>query len=172
MPKKNTQKFNQMKKSILYWFSFLTLLLVMTSCKSSKPIVIEKTKTITETITERDTTFIIEADSSSIKALIECQKGKPVIKKITEKQPGKNLKAPKISINDNGELKVDCEQAVNELKAKLREKEKLIEEMVQVPIEVPADISGWQWFQIWCGRIFLLGLLILLIGFILKKLKP
>lgn len=161
-----------MKKSLLYWFGFLTLLLIMTSCKSSKPIVIEKTKTITETITERDTTFIIEADSSSIKALIECQKGKPVIKKIIEKQPGKNLKTPKLSINDIGVLIVDCEQEVTELKAKIREKDKLIQEMDQVPVEVPAEISGWQWFQIWCGRIFLLGLLILLIGFILKKLKP
>ncbi len=161
-----------MKKALTYWFSFLALLIIMTSCKSSKPVIVEKTKIVTETIHERDTVFSIAVDSSAYKALIECQNGKPVIKAVTENKSGKNLKKPKVNLNDKGELSVDCESELIELRAKLKDKTKSTIETVQVPIEVPAEITGWQWFQIWCGRIFLFILLALLIGFLFKIIKP
>lgn len=158
-----------MKKVIILWFMFLAVLLFMTSCGSNKPTVIEKTKTVTETIRERDTIIQVEVDSSAYKALIECQNGKPVIKEVIESKPGSNLKKPKVELKANGELTVDCEKELQELRFKLRDKEKTSIETIEIPIEVPADISGWQWFQIWAGRIFILLIIGLGLGWLIKK---
>lgn len=158
-----------MKKVIILWFMFLAVLLFMTSCGSKKPIVVEKTKTVTETIRERDTVIQVEVDSSAYKALIECQNGKPVIKEVIESKSGTNLKKPKVELNANGELAVDCETELRELRFKLRDKEKTSIETIEIPIEVPAEISGWQWFQIWAGRLFLLLLIGLGLGWLIKK---
>jgi hypothetical protein len=161
-----------MKKALAYWYGFLLILVFMTSCKSQKPVIIEKTKTVTETITERDTVFKIEKDSSFYKAFLECQDGKVVLKN-PKSTSGNNLKAPVVKLDEKGVLTVDCEKEIQELKAKLKDKQKTTIETIEIPVEVPAKITGWQWFQIWCGRILLIGIIAFLIGFGFKKfIKP
>lgn len=159
-----------MKKALAYWFGFLLVLLLMTSCKSQKPVIIEKTKTVTETITERDTVFKIEKDSSFYKAYLECQDGKVILSN-PKSTPGKNLKAPDVKIDSKGVLTVDCERENQELRAKLKDKIKETILTTEIPVFVPAEISGWQWFQIWCGRILLIGIIAFLIGFGFKNFK-
>jgi len=159
-----------MKKPLIYWYTFLLLLVLMTSCKSQKPIVIEKK--VTEKVVEkvRDTVFKLVPDSSSYKALLECQNGKVKIKDVLEQKKGsKNLKKPKVSIDDKGVLIVDCQTEITELRAKLKDKETIKTIEIEVPVLVPAEITGWVWFQIWMGRIFLFLLIGLLIGFLAKK---
>lgn len=159
-----------MKKALIYWYTFLLLLVLMTSCKSQKPIVIEKK--VTEKVVEkvRDTVLIVVPDSSNYKALLECQNGKIKIKDVLEQKKGsKNLKKPKVSIDDKGILSVDCQTEITELRAKLKDKQTIKETVIEVPVLVPAEITGWVWFQIWMGRIFLFLLIGLLIGFLAKK---
>ena len=159
-----------MKKALIYWYTFLFLLVLMTSCKSQKQIVIEKK--VTEKVLEkvRDTVLIVVPDSSNYKALLECQNGKIKIKNVLEQKKGsKNLKKPKVSIDDKGVLSVDCQTEITELRAKLKDKQTIKETVIEVPVLVPAEITGWLWFQIWMGRIFLFLLIGLLIGFLAKK---
>lgn len=167
LPKPNTKTFEIMKKIVIC--SFLLLALLVSSCKT-QPIVVEKTIETTHTIVERDTVFTIEPDTVTFQALLECRKGKVVVTSSKNIATGKKLKQ-NVSIKDNV-LTIDCIKEVQELKAQLREKntQKTIKEPVVV--EVPAKISSWQWFQIWCGRILLLGLLIVLIGYLFKTFKP
>ncbi|GEJ34949.1 hypothetical protein FPN185_contig00114-0001 [Flavobacterium psychrophilum] len=71
-------------KNIKHIVVCLFVLIALASCGSSKPIVVqnETTKTITETV--HDTVFKIEKDSSSLKALLECQGGKIVLKNVIQ----------------------------------------------------------------------------------------
>ena len=48
-----------MKKALIYWYTFLLLFVLMTSCKPQKPIVIEKK--VTEKVVEKvpDTVLIV-----------------------------------------------------------------------------------------------------------------
>lgn len=159
-----------MKKVLIYWFSFLIILLIMTSCKSTQePVIIEKIRVEKVKETIRDTIIEVVADSSAYKALLECQDGKVVLKKELEKKAGKNLKEPKVNLDDKGVLQVDCETEIQYLKAKLKDKETRIENSIEVPIYIQTPLSWWQMAQIWLGRLFLLIILGLVIGFFLKK---
>ncbi len=108
-------------KNIKILGCFLFVLNALVSCSSSKPIALQnenqETKIITQTV--HDTIFKVEKDSSSLAALIECQNGKAVIKNISQSEPGRNLKSPKVRI-ENNILKVDCEARANELLAKYK----------------------------------------------------
>ncbi|MBF6607762.1 MAG: hypothetical protein ITG00_03385 [Flavobacterium sp.] len=156
-----------MKKTIFCWFAFLLILLWMTSCRSKKAVVITETKTefITETL--RDTVFQIEKDSSHYRALLECINGKVVIKESTA-QSGKFLKAPKAAIVNN-ELTVDCESELQELRAQLKDKTITRESSKEVPVFIENDLTFWEEFQIWAGRILLALLIILVIRWAIKK---
>jgi len=93
-------------KQIVY-LSFLVLILF--SCSSPKPVLSEeKTKKITIKETVHDTIFKIEQDSSSFKAILECQNGTIVLKYVTQAEPGRILKSPRVRL-ENNKLSVDCE---------------------------------------------------------------
>ncbi|MEG1426884.1 MAG: hypothetical protein RSC76_04270 [Oscillospiraceae bacterium] len=57
---------------------------------------------MTETVTLRDTAVVVEADSSMIRALIECDSlGRARIREILELQNGKHVKPPRLNLKDN-----------------------------------------------------------------------
>jgi hypothetical protein len=90
---------------VLLFFS----LVVLASCGSSKPATTEnKTQIIRVKETVHDTVFKIEKHSSSYWALLECQNGKVVIKEVSQAEPGRTLKSPRVRL-DNNQLKIDCE---------------------------------------------------------------
>lgn len=140
-------------KSLTRILCCLFVLLTMASCGSGKTIVLQN-ETITEKIeTVHDTIFRIEKDSSAIAALLECQNGKVVIKKIVESTPGRKLKIPKVSLSDNV-LKVDCEAEAEELFAQW--KSTYIREVRKEqtpPIEVN-KLTFWQELQIYLCWIY------------------
>jgi hypothetical protein len=76
-------------------------LILLASCSSPKPAATEsKTHTITINETVHDTVFTIEKDSSSYKALLECQNGKVVVTNVTQAEPGRTLKSPRVRIDN------------------------------------------------------------------------
>lgn len=151
-----------MKNIIKGCFVFvLTILLV--SCGSTKPVVVKNDTTTIKTITEtvHDTIFKIEKDSSYYQALLDCQDGKVVVKNVIQSEPGRNLKSPKVRI-DNNTIQVDCEARAQELFAQWKSTHQT--EKIFVTKEVPVVtniLTWWQQTQIklfWLFSIILLGL--------------
>ena len=145
------------------------LVLVLVSCKSPKPVLSEeKTKTITITETVHDTVFKIEKDSSSFRALLECQNGKVVLKNVIQAEPGRTLKSPKVRL-DNNKLSVDCELKKQELYAHWKSQQVKEAEVKTINTTKFVNyLTFWQKVQIWLGRILLLVLVYYISRTILK----
>lgn len=143
-------------------FFFIALALV--SCtirKPSQPMIIEKTKTITEVI--KDTIYKIEADSSYYNAYVDCVNGKPILitnelhglgtKTFLKPKPGKYLSIPKVNLQ-NGLLTVNCEAKAQELYKQWREK--YISENSKETLYVEKPLNWFQKTLMWIGGISLL----------------
>lgn len=160
-----------MKKTTIYCFLFLAILVAMTSCRAKLPekVIVEKTKEVTVTETVKDTVFVTEKDSSYYKAYIECINGKPVIKE-PKATPGKTLAAPKVTLTDN-QLHVDCTKEAEELF--FQWKERFLKEISteQIPVTVPAEFTEWQIILMALGKLLLFLFLIPIIYIIYKLIK-
>lgn len=158
----------------MYKFQKMVFLLFVlagtfSACKSTSVLPttqLEKITSIKEVI--RDTVFTVEKDSSFYKALLECRDGKVVIlppfkAKVTEVK-GKYLKPPKVTIKDNY-LQVDCYAEAQKLFAQWKDVYKTDTTLFATTktIEVERNLTQWQSAQIWCGRLLLL-LLLLIVG--------
>ena len=152
-------------------FLFFSVL-VLVSCRSPKPVLSEeKSKTITIKETVHDTVFKIKKDSSSFKALLECQNGKVVLKNVIQAEPGRTLKSPKVRL-DNNNLSVDCELKEQQLYA--RWKSQQVNEVEVKTIQTTKFVNHltfWQKVQIWLGRILLLILIYYIGRFALRFYK-
>jgi hypothetical protein len=152
-----------LKHIVLLFFS----LVVLASCGSSKPTTFEnKSQTITIKETVHDTLFKIEKDSSSYRALLECQNGNVVIKKVIQAEPGRTLNSPKVRL-DNNQLKIDCEARAQELLAHYKNTHQTSNEVIRVPVEVN-KLTWWQETQIKLFRIFAILSLLLAVWLFVK----
>lgn len=160
-----------MKKYITIPLLLIVLTMLLVSCGSTKPVMVTNETTTTKTVTERvhDTVFKIEKDSSYYEAYLECIEGKVVVKEVTKSEPGRNLKSPKVRI-DNNKLQVDCEAQAYE--KYLTWVSKYVEEhkdkTIQVPI-VTNELTWWQQTQIKLFRILAIIVLLFIVWQILKK---
>ncbi|OUL63713.1 hypothetical protein [Flavobacterium sp. AJR] len=143
--------------------------MLLISCRSSKPTLIENsTQTVTIKETVHDTVFKIEKDSSSYKALLECLNGIVVIKNVTQAEPGRSLKSPKVRL-ENNKLSVDCEIKEQELYAFWKSKQ--VNDVQVKTINTTLyinELTFWQKVQIWLGRIFIIVLIYCIIKLISK----
>lgn len=149
-------------------FLFFSVL-VLVSCRSPKPVLSEeKVKTITLKEILHDTVFKIEKDSSSFRALLECQNGKVVLKNVTQAEPGRTLKSPKVRL-ENNKLLIDCELKKQELYAFWKSQQvKEVEVKTVQTTKFVNYLTFWQKVQIWLGRILLLVLVYYIGKFILR----
>lgn len=162
-------------------FALLILLCVLlTGCcrKIAAPMVTEKT-VIKDSIVEiiRDSLIVIPADSSLVKALLECDSvGNVRLKELLSYKAGQNIKPPTIIIKDNVLTALSATDSVNIYLAlkdryqySVQENDKTIKEIVEVN-----RLTRWQSFFIVLGRISSV-LIIFAIGFcslrIYRKLK-
>lgn len=160
---------------ILLTICCVVLAITLGGCKSQTSVIppktIETIKEITTEVVVKDTFFSVEKDSSFYQAYIDCINGKPVIKEVKTKS-GKNLKAPKVTINGN-DLRINCD--VEAQKLFYSWKEKYIKEHSNtketVPLSIKLPLTNWENVQIWFGRIFMVLLLVLLILVILRLTK-
>jgi hypothetical protein len=145
------------------------LVLVLVSCSSPKPVLSEEnTKTITVKETLHDTIFKIEKDSSSFRALLECQNGKIIIKNVTQAEPGRSLKSPRVRL-ENNKLIVDCELEKQKLYAFWKSQQtKEVEVKTINTTKFVNVLTFWQKVQIWLGRIFLVVLIYYISRLILR----
>lgn len=145
--------------------------LLLTSCKSRQAIVSPSsviTNTIEKVVTKtlRDTTFLIESDSSFYNAWIECQNGKPVLHNPTAQRGKNNLQPPKVTLSDKGQLDVGCVTDSLVFKARLEELVTAISNIktttIKIPVEVVKPLTFIQKLLINLGKVFgviLIGLI-------------
>lgn len=126
--------------------------MLVAGCCSNKPITVTEKVTVTETEYIRDTVVMVQPDASMIRALLECDENRNVVvKQLLEWQTGKHVQPPQIVIRENvitATAKVDSFGIY--MSWKQREKQTDTEKTVPV---ITNELTGWQWFQVWWGRI-------------------
>lgn len=159
-------------KHLVSVFVFVCLATMLVACKSTSVVPPTTTETVTtKTVKEviRDTVFITPKDSSYYKAYLECVNGQVVISKPLLKK-GNYLQPPSVNIKDNI-LQVDCQAEAQKLFAKWKDnyttESKATIQKIPYPIE--KQLSWWQITQIWCGRLFLFSLFVLVSASVYKR---
>jgi hypothetical protein len=129
---------------------------------------IDETTTVTETVRHVEvvtppdtTTAVYEISVAGITNTAEVE----VQVKIVSEQPGRYTAAPKVTLKGN-KLIVTTTTEPPSQSVEVRDTETITTRVTTTYIEVNR-LTGWQWFQIWLGRI--LGLLFLAIVFIRVK---
>jgi hypothetical protein len=132
-------------------FSFL-IIASLQSCKNWRKT--EYVHTFSEVIeTIRDTIFTVQADTASIHYHIVCDSNGIATLGIPVFQYTNRHIKPEVRIEDNV-LIVDCTTQARELYVQW--KERYANYQKNQIVTVPAELTGWQWFQIWFGRISLM----------------
>jgi hypothetical protein len=122
-------------------------------------------KIVTERVvdTVRDTVVSIEADSSLIQALLECDSaGNVYVKQLLEYRAGKNLQPPQLSIHNNrltAVSKTDSMGIYLQLHDKYREQNKTEVKTKTVTVHVN-ELYWWQKILIGLGAVFCILLFI------------
>lgn len=159
-------------KSFFNSISILFCLAQLVSCGSRKPLppeTITDTRFVKKVI--QDTVLKVQADSTYYHAWIECVNGKPVLrepKPENKEKRAKNqdhkraLQKPKVILDENGKLTVECRKEVEQVKAQLTNYyESRLKEHIQ-PVEIEKPFAWYHKILMWAGGIFLF-----LIGFVI-----
>lgn len=143
---------------ISVFLSVFSVFLSVTACKTQKPVVTVplETKTI---IKERLIEVQTPADSAWLTAYLECDSNFNVLLKSFDEHATTRM---------NTSLKVDTGTLSYQVirirdKIYIPAKDSIIYQEVPVPVEIPVEVNrltGWQYFQIWAGRIALILLVI------------
>lgn len=135
--------------------------LFMTSCKAKKEV--SNTQIVQKEIIreiERDTVVKVEADSASIKALLECDSvGNVLLKQIAAYEAGAHVQPPQIDIQDNvltATAKVDSFGIFMKFRERYVEKTDYMESQGTQVVEVNR-LTGWQKFRVRLGNFVLVG---------------
>ena len=156
-----------------YWiilFAAVLFLLCMQGCKIVPPV--ETSDSTSYRMTVRDSAFTKPPDSSEAKYMLECVKTNEGLKvrimQLLSQRPGERIYIPVSTIDSNNVLTTTAY---------------LPGETIYVPVyrffstsikaktfvKVTNVLTGWQWFQLWLGRVFA-ALLLIYVGFkILKR---
>lgn len=109
---------------------------------------------------ERDTVVKVEADSASIKALLECDSvGNVLLKRIAAYEAGKHVQPPKVGIQDNvltATVKVDSFGIFMKFRDRYVERTDYVESKEKEVVYVNR-LTGWQKFRIRLGDFVLVG---------------
>lgn len=156
-------------------FTILATILLLAGC--CKPCMQQSTSTQKDSTSVResndtvervkDTSITIPADSALIQALFECDSLRRVQLKGIVAIPGKNVK-PSLTMNGNTatfKCQVDSlEVALTYIERNISSAKSIFEahsNQDTIVVENRVNyVTGFQWFQIWAGRIFLIALLV------------
>lgn len=155
---------------------------ILFSCNATKqlaaPPSVERTITITQQV--HDTVLVVKADTVRVAAKLEvnANTGRISIAALSQQKPLPNIPkvyngtsstgralAPNLSIDSNNNLSVECFCDSAAIVAKLTNT--IIHDSTTVtpaPVIIKENrLTWWQKVQVWCGRIFLIMLLLLLL---------
>lgn len=170
-------------KTYIKWFGLFGMALALSCCKSAGPATPATPTFPIETATktdvkseikevEKDTAVKTVPDSTFYKAWIECRDGKPVLKQPKSK-PGRKMMAPEVNLDENGQLQIKVKSMAEELFVKWKEKH--IKETAtttlteKTTVTVERQFTGWEITQIYLGRIFLVLILGMIVGYLIHR---
>jgi len=155
----------------------VSLLLIASSCITKKRCserfpCTESTVTNTNTSvieTLRDTVFYTKADTGMVIAMLKCDSlGNVYVSRIIALEGALDSQVPTIDISDNI-LKVVMPVDSTAIYAKLKDRYKSTTKLEAITTIKEINIlSGWQWFQIWLGRVLSLLFLVCVVYLIIK----
>jgi hypothetical protein len=152
-------------------FCLVVLIGLLTGCRSQRATVQVPVETRT-TVVEKLVEVQIPADSAWFRAYLECDSNfNVVLKRLDEQKTAGMTTGVKV---DSGQVSYRVVRVRD--KVYLPARDSIIIRDVPVIHEVPVtvnELTGWQYFQIWCGRIWLACLLLTVIYLLIKwKLQP
>ena len=116
----------------------------------------------------KDSIYTLPTDSSTIKALIICEDEIPRLKQIIAYASGKRVEVPVIRFKHDT-LFVDCKVDSAEITLTWAEKNQYrLMKVNETIVKRENYITGWQWAQIWMGRLLIIAIAIILILFLLR----
>jgi len=145
---------------------------IIISCKTSVPVkeIPVRTETV---IRERLVPIKIPADSAVLAALLECDSMNHVrLVEINELKSSGIESGFNFVPNDLGQSLLNYKTKTVHDTVYLPAKDSIVYKDVPIVVEVPVEVNiltGWQWFQIWAGRIFLFIIISYLAYKFLKK---
>ena len=173
---KTNYNFNNNKRQWWKWIISIVAMLMLifaSSCKTTEYVPIEKETERIITITERDTTIIVEQDKASLLALLTCDSMNNVLlSKIHHKQGNRTYIDYSITQDDKQALlNIDCKTDSLELEIELRNY--LIQELIKEKevILKPPEPNKYQKTMISLGWIFICYIIIKLITLFKHYLK-
>lgn len=150
--------------SIAVGLAICTMITMLTSCTTTKYVPVPQVSTEhhwhTDSVIQHDsvktekTTVVRELDSTAMA------------------QYGIRLKAAERAwLIETNELREQIRQLI-----KLRQDSAMHSDSIPVPVpvevKVPAEINGWQWFQIWAGRLALIAITLILLVVVFRLKNP
>ena len=149
--------------------AFLWVILFIVSCKLAQTPVVTVPVLRQERIVEKLIPVVNPADSANIVALFECDEERQVILKQLSEEKSSRMES-QFTFN-SGQLKYKTQTKPQIVY--LPSKDSIIYQDVPIKVNVPFEVNkvtGWQWTQIYAGRL-LLGLSLLFGVYKLLKLK-
>ena len=158
--------------------AIVTLLVLLAGCATEKrcwkryPPQVKDSVSYVEKV--RDTTIYLPADSSMAAYLVECEETaeglRARIVRLMTANPGTSLTAPSASITNNV-LTTIANLPARPVKVQYKELHYSAVKS-QVYVKVTNELIGWQWAQIWAGRILIAGVILLAGWKVARKYLP
>jgi hypothetical protein len=149
-----------------FLFFLVSLICLIAGCRSQRvaTVPVETRTTVIERLVEVQT----PADSSWLHAWFECDSNSRVLLKSFEEDKTERMQTG-LQLSDD-----QLSYRVIRIKDKIfiPARDSIIIQQVPVPVEIPVEVNrltGWQYFQIWAGRIVLAALFLFLIYKIISK---
>lgn len=147
----------------------LVLIILASGChRPPQAAVKDSVRTVTVRETIHDTTILIEQDSSWIQYYIDCQEGKAKLTELLSYRPGENIRPPQVIIKDRI-LTAKCNVDSFAVYAAFKSRDTTTTTTTsQVIVKQVNYLTGWQWVQVYAGRL-LLALVLLYVGYLIVK---
>jgi len=132
----------------------IAIIVLMFGCKTAQTPIVTVPIQYKEKIVERLVPVVNPEDSANVMALFECDSANQVILKTLTEEKSRRMNS-QFTFNQ-GKLNYNAKTNRDTVYLPSKEitKEKEIPVRVEVPVEVN-KISGWQWTQIYAGRVLL-----------------
>lgn len=148
--------------------ALLLLLVLVYSCGCPQRCLPETQiveKTVTVRIVERDSLVSTQPDSSYAQFHLKVDESGTITADPINKVSGRKLQPPKLTVDKNNTLSVDCISEAEQLFLKWKEiyTDSVSKTVIQLPPKlIEKELSNWQIVQMWCGRAFI-GIFILVL---------
>lgn len=144
--------------------------IALTSCRTRKSESISEISRKETTITERFVPVTVKGDTSGSASQLRFKNGKITIDRNIYTDKSDRAGAPIIDIDTAGVLRVKCPCLDFKTDVKVTDTNSTTEKSIEKTVRIPVNyVTNWQNFQIWLGRILVLGIILWVVTLIIRK---